>query len=78
MQGRAEIDATMARVVLELAPLHDLKFIVFHDAYHYFEARFGVEAVGAIAMSDASTPSPKRIAEVRDVVDAMGRDLCAV
>ncbi|WP_417243857.1 zinc ABC transporter substrate-binding protein [Celeribacter sp.] len=71
-QGRAEIDATTARIVSALAPLRDLNFIVFHDAYHYFEARFGVEAVGAIAMSDATTPSPKRIAEVRDAVDAMG------
>ncbi|WP_417270849.1 zinc ABC transporter substrate-binding protein [Celeribacter sp.] len=69
--GQAEIDEASARIAAKLAPLSDLHFIVFHDAYHYFEARFGVEAVGAISMSDASTPSPKRITEVRDTVDAM-------
>ena len=39
--------------------------MVFHDAYHYFEARFGVEAGGALTLGDASAPSPARLAEVR-------------
>lgn len=47
-------------------------FIVFHDAYHYFEARFGIEAAGAISLSDASDPGPARVAEIRDLVAAEG------
>ena len=46
----------------------DGQFIVFHDAYHYFEARFGVEAAGAISLSDAAPPGPARVAEIRDLV----------
>ena len=45
-------------------------FIVFHDAYHYFEARFDVEAAGAIAVSDASAPGPARLAEIREKIGA--------
>ncbi|MEN8837580.1 MAG: zinc ABC transporter substrate-binding protein, partial [Celeribacter marinus] len=70
--GIAEIDAAIVRISKELEPLHDLRFIVFHDAYHYFEARFGVEAVGAVSMSDASAPSPKRIAQLQDAVERSG------
>ena len=50
----------------ELAPVSEKHFVVFHDGYHYFEARFGVEASGAISLSDASTPSAARVAEIRD------------
>ena len=70
--GIAEIDAAIVRISKALEPLHDLRFIVFHDAYHYFEARFGVEAVGAVSMSDASAPSPKRIAQLQDAVERSG------
>ena len=43
---------------------------MFHDAFHNFEQRFGIEAVGAISDSDAVPPRPKRIALVRDLVAA--------
>lgn len=55
--------------------LEDLKarpFVVFHDAYHYFEARYGVEAVGAIAASDAQAPGPRRLREISDTIAATG------
>ncbi|MCY4151076.1 MAG: zinc ABC transporter substrate-binding protein [Aestuariivita sp.] len=45
-----------------------LSFAVYHDAYQYFERRFGVEAVGAILAPDATPPSPRRVAELRDLV----------
>ena len=57
-------------IMQQLEPVKDLSFIVFHDAFHNFEQRFGIEAVGAISDSDAVPPSPKRIALVRDLVAA--------
>ncbi len=54
-----------------MAPLSG-GFVVFHDAYHYFEARFGVESAGAISLSDATAPGPARVAEIRDLVAAEG------
>ncbi|WP_194436616.1 zinc ABC transporter substrate-binding protein [Vibrio fluminensis] len=48
--------------------LHGVKFIVFHDAYQYFEQRFDLSASGAISISDASDPSPARIEEIHRIV----------
>ena len=52
--------------------LKDIKFVVFHDAYQYFEKRFGIMAVGSISMSDASKPSTARIAEIQKAVAKYG------
>ncbi|MBB1490538.1 zinc ABC transporter substrate-binding protein [Paracoccus sp. MC1854] len=70
--GVAQIEAAVEDTRTIVAPLQDLRFIVFHDAYQYFEHRFGLTAVGAIALSDASPPGPARIAELRDRVADLG------
>ena len=44
------------------------RFVVFHDAYHYFEARFEIEAAGALAIGDASDPGPARVSEIRELI----------
>ncbi len=40
-------------------------FIVFHDAYHYFEKRFGVAAAGAIAIHPENPPGAEAIVAMR-------------
>jgi zinc transport system substrate-binding protein len=35
----------------DLAPVKDTPFVVFHDAYHYFEAHYELNAVGSITVS---------------------------
>lgn len=67
-QAQARLKDLQADLQAELAPLAGQKFIVFHDAYHYFEARFGVEASASISLSDGAAPSAARLADVRDVV----------
>ncbi len=66
--GKAEIDAAAGQAAATLEPATDLRFVVFHDAYQYYETRFELSTVGAIELSDASDPSPARIEEVRDTV----------
>ncbi|QAX31979.1 zinc ABC transporter substrate-binding protein [Leisingera sp. NJS204] len=66
--GRQEIADTVASVLAALEPFRAKQFIVFHDAYQYFERGFGLNAAGAISIGDASKPGPARIAEMRDVV----------
>lgn len=44
------------------------RFVVFHDAYQYFEQRFDVPSEGAISLGDASTPSPARIEAIQQHV----------
>lgn len=66
--GQAEIDAAMARAEALLQPVHEARFVVFHDAYQYFQNRFDLNAAGAISRSDAEKPGPRRVAELRALV----------
>ncbi|MEJ6399481.1 zinc ABC transporter substrate-binding protein [Yoonia sp. 208BN28-4] len=45
-------------------------YILPHDGYQYFEARFDLPAAGAIAGSDAHAPGPARIAALQDMVQS--------
>ena len=72
--GRAEITALSTEVNAMLDPLRGGQFIVFHDAYQYFEHDFDFPAAGAISISDASDPSPARISEIRDRIASEGID----
>ena len=72
--GRAEIDTLSADVRALLEPVRGGRFIVFHDAYQYFESAFELFASGAISVSDASDPSPARLAEIRKRIADEGID----
>jgi zinc transport system substrate-binding protein len=49
----------------QLAPVKALPFLVFHDAYQYFEHHYGLTAVGAITLSPESRPSVRRLYQLR-------------
>ena len=49
----------------QLAPVKDRAFIVFHDAYHYFEARYGLAAAGAVTVSPERPPGARRVAAIK-------------
>lgn len=72
--GRAEIDALIEEVDATLDPVRDGQFIVFHDAYQYFEVAFDFPAAGAISIGDASDPGPARIAEIQARIADQGID----
>ena len=71
-EARAEIASAEAEVRALLAPVAGRPYAVFHDAYQYFEARFAIAPVAAIALGDAADPGPQRVAAVRDAVAAAG------
>jgi zinc transport system substrate-binding protein len=60
-----EMEALVAELEDDLASLAGRSFIVFHDAYQYFEDRFGLSAAGSISLHDADQPSPARMAEIQ-------------
>lgn len=70
--AEAEIHALEQELAVILAPARGKAFVVFHDAYHYFENRFGLRAGGAISPGDASRPSPSRIAAIREAIRSTG------
>ena len=63
--GREELAALGAEIDARLDPVRGRNFVVFHDAYQYFEDAFGLSATGAIALSDASDPSPARVERIQ-------------
>ena len=47
----------------------DAKYVVFHDAFQYFEKRFGVEVIGALTVNPEVLPGAKQLAEIREVIE---------
>lgn len=61
----SELKALEADLSTMLAPVKDQPFLVFHDAFQYFENRFGLRGVGAITVHPEAPPSAKRMIEIR-------------
>jgi len=70
----AELDAVEKEINATLDPVRGNSFVVFHDAYQYFESNFEFFAAGAISLGDASDPSAARIAEVQGRIKNEGID----
>jgi zinc transport system substrate-binding protein len=59
------LQALDAALRTQLAPMHGKPYIVFHDAYRYFENRYGLTPAGAITVSPELAPGAKRLVEIR-------------
>ena len=70
--AREEMAALSAEVAVVLEPARGGSFVVFHDAYQYFETYFDLPASGAISISDATDPSPARVAEIQSRIREEG------
>lgn len=69
---RARLAALDASLRAELAPVAATPFVVFHDAYGYFAAHYGLNVAGAIALGDAAEPGAGHLAELRADLGARG------
>jgi len=49
-----------------------VSYIVFHDAYQYFEKRFGISSAGALTLNPDVLPGAKQIADVQDLISDKG------
>ena len=47
----------------------DASYVVFHDAYQYFEQRFGIEVLGALSVNPEILPGAKQLTEIREVIE---------
>lgn len=63
MMGR--LDDLVVEVDAALAPVRGQGYIVFHDAYQYYESRFDIAAVGSITVSPEVMPGAKRVSELQ-------------
>ena len=55
----------------QLSASQNLPFLVFHDAYHYFENRYHLKAVGSITLSPEILPSAKRLQALRTRINQL-------
>jgi len=69
---RGKLDSLVFEVGSELAPVADRPFIVFHDAYQYFEKRFGVTAAGSLVVNPMVISGAARLTEMQSRIKQLG------
>ncbi|MEI2296928.1 zinc ABC transporter substrate-binding protein [Ensifer sp. MJa1] len=63
------LDATLKETV---APVKDKPFVVFHDAYQYFEHRYKVRVAGSITVSPEVLPGADRLSQIHAKIRELG------
>ena len=69
---KADLDALAAELAATVEPVRDRPFIVFHDAYQYFERRLGLEVAGSVTMAPDSMPGAQRVNELKARIAVSG------
>ncbi|WP_413709676.1 zinc ABC transporter substrate-binding protein ZnuA [Rhizobium sp. Rhizsp82] len=67
-----KLDALDKELAATVAPVKDKPFIVFHDAYQYFEHRYGIKVAGSITVSPETIPGAERVSEIHKKVAELG------
>lgn len=67
-----KLDNLISEVSNNLKPVQNKGFVVFHDAYQYFENRFGLAASGSITVSPEIMPGAERIKKIQARVNELG------
>ncbi len=71
-EALASLDDLTAEIQSMLAPVRGGSYIVFHDAYQYFEKSFDIPAAGSITVNPESLPGAKRLAAMHDKIASLG------
>ncbi len=61
----ARLDVLDRELAARLAPVKSVPYVVFHDAYQYFERHYGLAAVGSVTLSPDRAPGAQRLIELR-------------
>jgi zinc transport system substrate-binding protein len=59
----ADLDATLQEL---LRPVASQGYIVFHDAYQYFEQRYGLSPLGSVSVAADRPAGVRRVVEIRN------------
>lgn len=68
----ARLDLLDRELRAVLAPISDVPYLVFHEAYGYFERRYGLARVGAVTVNPQRKPGAKHIAALRETIRSTG------
>ena len=66
-KAKSEIDKLIIDVITETNT--DLSYVVFHDAYQYYENRFNVNILGAMTVNPDVMPGAEQIHEIHEVIE---------
>ena len=66
-KAQSELDNLTRNIKKDLKK--DLRFVVFHDAYQYFENRFGIKVLGALTVNPDVLPGAEQLSEIREVIE---------
>ena len=66
------IEAMEQFVSQNLADVRERRFVTFHDAYQYFEERFGLQTAGSVTISPEVSPGAERVKDVRKRIMDLG------
>lgn len=61
----ARLDALNTELAAKLKPVAGVPYVVFHDAYQYFDTRYGLNAIGSVTVSPERQPSAARLRAIR-------------
>ncbi len=67
-----KLDALDKEIAATVSSVKDKPFIVFHDAYQYFEHRYHIRVAGSITVSPETIPGAERVSEIHQKVADLG------
>ena len=68
----ARIDTMDGDIARQIAPVKNKPFVVFHDAYQYFEHHYGVKVAGSVTVSPDTAPGAERLREIQSKIVDLG------
>jgi zinc transport system substrate-binding protein len=60
------LEALERDLAARLTPINEAPYLVFHDAYQYFERRFDLRPVGSITVNPERAPGGQRLSALRE------------
>ena len=66
-KAQSELDNLTKNIKKDLKG--NLRFVVFHDAYQYFENRFGIKVLGSLTVNPDVLPGAEQLSEIREVIE---------
>lgn len=65
---KLRLQTLQTKISTELKPLNNMRFLVFHDAYQYFEKSFGLTMSGSITLHPDYPLTPLRMKQIHETM----------
>lgn len=69
---RDRVESATKTIRSQLSPYSNRPYVVFHDAFQYFEKRFGLMSPAVLTLNPEMAPSAKVVSEIREYLLSSG------